>query len=424
MKQEKAKRLIQFTLLSTLFVWSAFSYFELFKFMRNGILFARLIDGRPYVSDFANTYNAGTLAFKCLGEKGEKPNIYDVKVQDLSLKKIVAPVVPEQPFYLQYPPYFFFLALPTALLSINLAWLGWNLIGILLSCLSLVLLYSLSGEKSSRQKALLLGLVFSSYPAWLSVELGQTSLYLVPSLAFMLYFLKKQKRFLAGLCAGFLCIKLQYAPLLLLFGLCLGALPFFAGCFSCLLLLLLGSYFCLGYENIVAFPQALVSAETTNVVSGVSSYLMQNLRGQLVLFLHEEGPILKGLVISFYVIALAFVCFASLKCRQKWQLDDSVFYSTAALVCALSLVSSPHTHIQDYLLLALSYVALSQTSAGQTRFLKNMFVFLPAFSWLFFFLQAPFLFIGLQPYFIYALALIALIMRWRGLNCARSEPKP
>lgn len=407
----KSKKLLQFALLSALLVWGVCAYIELGKYMYQGTLFARILNGRPYVSDFANHYNAGVLARRSLYERIA---VYDIRVQNESLKSLINPVIPEQPFFLQYPPYFFVLALPLAFLPMQIAWIAWNILAVFLCVLSLLKLASLKdcdsakGQSPSKglREAVFIGIVFSSYPAWLSVELGQTSIFLLPALAFMIYFLKANKPLLAGLSSGFLLIKLQYAPLFLLIGLIFGRLRFLAGLSITVLLFFVFSLFVLGVDNLKVYPEALLHGETSDAISGVSSFMMQNLRGELVLLFKEDGGLTKTIVLVFYALS---VLFTALLCWKRERFE----YCAAITIC-IALIASPHTHTQDYLILfclpLLLSSSLSSFKAGSGVLYYSLLFFSPL-SWLFFYLQPFFMALSIQAFFIYLLIVLFFIFQ-------------
>ncbi len=430
--KQKQKALVQFALLCALFSWGVLCYAKLGEFMYKGTLFARLIDGRPYVSDFTNVYNAGVLAKECL--TGEKLDIYDIKVQSEHFNKLIAPIVPEQPFYLQYPPYFFLLTMPLSLVPMNLAWIVWNLLGAGLSLLGLNRLAKQLGMEALERKKLL-AFFMSSYPAWLTVELGQTSFFLLAAATFFISFLKEHRFIAAGLSASILMVKLQYAPMFFLIGVIFGRLKFALTLGLALAILIGLSAFVLGWNTIVNYPHSLISGETGTAVSGVSAFMMQNIRGEMVLFFREDSGTLKKIVVGLFGIASVFSAwqlFTAAK-EQTASADTSAVHSHAesdansdanhssrvspnpddsqrridyaiALALIIALIASPHTHVQDYVLLALPAVLIlgnidSKDAAG--RRIRAMFVNFVPLSWLFFYVQPLALMIYAQLTFLY-----------------------
>lgn len=399
---ERRQKLTRAVLLTALFVWSGLAYVELGKFMYKGILFARNINGRPYVSDFANHYNAGVLAARCLSEKVD---VYDIDVQNKSLQKLIAPVVPEQPFYLQYPPYFFLLALPLSLMPMTVAWIVWNLLGIGLSIFAVFkLINTVEGNLDAKKAILPVALIFSSYPAWLSTELGQTSIYLVAVLVFMLVLLRANKNFAAGISCGFLMIKLQYAPIFLLLGLIRGGARFLLGWIICLIAFLGASIGVLGIDNVMRFPHALLSGETGQAVSGVSEYMMQNVRGELaILAPGAPSSITFPIVLSFFALGVGIAAFLNWKAAQSRSPEAIAF--AFALSILVGLLTSPHTHIQDMILVGISGVLVASFIENANDkwgvLTRRLFVAFPFVSWFLFYAHPLFLIVRVQPFFVY-----------------------
>lgn len=411
----KTKKLVQFGFLSAMFIWAGFAYADLGVYMHDGILFARVLNGRPYVSDFVNVYNSAILADRC--RRGEKINIYDMTLQNESVKKLIAPVVPEEPFFLQYPPHFFALNLPLAAFPMPAAWLLWNLCGIVLSVFALFKLAGAIEFSADKKKTItFMALAFSSFPAWLSVELGQTSLFLVSALTLMLYFLKRRKHLFAGFAAGFLTLKLQYIPFFGLIGLFSGRVQFIAGGIACLVALGLVSLAILGLPNILNYPHALLSGETGKAVSGVSSHMMQNLRGQLVLWSGGDKPVIFKSAAAIFLLSLIPVGLLNWKARFSEALEGGGFEPVWALTIMSALLFSPHTHTQDYVLLFVASMLLWKwLSSGQRTGLRRaairwLIMLFPGLSWFLFFLQPLFMYVGVQPFFIYLVIITILVL--------------
>ncbi len=399
-RKEKQLRLVKFALLSALFVWAILAYAKLGEYMYEGTLFAREIDGRPYVSDFANHYNAALLASKSLASHCD---IYDIALQNQSLKELIKPVVPEQPFYLQYPPYFFCLVLPLSALPIPAAWFVWNLVAIALAITALIKLSDLPRNETF----IAIALIFSSYPAWLSIEIGQTSLYLLAFASFMLFFLKEKRFVLAGLSSAFLMVKLQYAPVFFLIGLIRGGLKFFCSWFIALALFIISSILLLGLDNVLNYPEALLKGETGQEVSGVSSFMMQNLRGELVLFAGEHNALASVVVLASFALGIVLSGWLLFKAQKTNSYSEIKKACAQAIIIAL--LFSPHTHTQDYLLAGTcAFLLMPEAKLAKTKWRslaeKMLLAFAPL-SWLFFYLQPLFMLFHIQAFFVYLLLL-------------------
>lgn len=398
---QKNKNLIKFALLASLVTWGILAYIELGKYMYAGTLFVRTIDGQRCVSDFANHYNASLLARRCLSEKIA---IYDINVQQQSLQNILCGANTKLPFYLQYPPYFFALVLPLSIFpSINLAWIAWAVLGLLAAIISLAIL---AGDLTFKQRNIAVLMVLSSYPAWLSIELGQTSLILFPALVGMLTLLPTRP-LLAAISASVGMIKLQYMPVLLLAGLSVGKLRYLLG--SVLAAVLLGglSLTVLGVDNVISYPQALLNGETAATVGGVSANVMQNLRGELVLVLGEDSALVRHCAMGGFALSGIFLCWIWLSVYPKLANRDSdkALKLCASVTVLAALAFSIHTHTQDYLIAAIPCIWLWQHFQGEAK--SNILTYLllgfSGVSWLFFIFLPIFQLAKIQPFFFWNL---------------------
>jgi hypothetical protein len=94
--------------------------------------------------------------------------------------------------------------------------------------------------------------------------------------------LRSESHFLAGLLTGFIVIKLQYAPLIVLVGLILGRLKFLYGLIISSSIFLLATLYVVGWDNIISYPSSLLYGESLQTTGAV---IMQNFRGQALLLL-------------------------------------------------------------------------------------------------------------------------------------------
>jgi hypothetical protein len=373
---------------------------------RQGKLFAFYDAGRPFVSDFANHYNAGVLARRAIAGG---VNIYDPRVQDDSLQKVIAPVKPELPFYLQYPPYFFTMTSWLPSFDLFAGWLVWALLGMLLVLPSIAAL-ALGTFSTKPAVGIATAAVLAAYPTWLSFRMGQTSLWAFPALVAFWFFLRANKPVPAGVAAAILLVKLQYGPIVWLLGLILGKARFVAAAAGTLLLMLLISGLTLGWDNLLRYPAALLTADTSHEFSGVPVWLMQNFRGQLALLVQGETTVTR-LISGLLVFATAFgVIWIWYKRRHSFETLASV--TTLAL-----LASSLHTFAQDYIFAAIPCIWLwgpaGEAGNAPTITRRVLIVSFPVISWAFFIFQKFFAIARIEPFLLWAiaLALVALARR-------------
>lgn len=399
-----------FAYVVALFVWGLCAYVQLGKYQYQGELFAYRRDEGPYTNDFVNLYSAGQLARTCL--TGTKVDVYDIKVQEASVRELTKPVVPELPFYFQYPPYTFVLALPLVFLPILGAWLAWDIIGLGLSAAALWMVTRETFESPFKRVFAMTG-IFSAMPMWVSVWLGQPALFACAGITMFFLAVRDRRPYLAALCTIPVLVKMQYLPLIGLIGLIMLGVPYALTVAGILAVLVLLSVAVLGADNVRAFPHAL-SQETATAVSGVAAEVMQNLRGFLTLVLPQSPDIVRTVSIVAYLVAtvaLAYLWF-SMKRREILENKDAFAYA-ASITTLMMLITSLHTHRQDYILLAAPciWLYMLHTKYGSPwagKIARILLVSFPFCSWLYFILHPLFAMIYIQAFFAWAVALFAV----------------
>jgi hypothetical protein len=424
MAHAKIQRLGRFAYLSTMSIWGLMAYAEILKIWRKGELFGFVRDGQPYVSDFALYYQAAVLGKKCLEQAAQHINIYDAMVQHETMRSFMD-VMPQAPMYLQYPPYFFTLQSPLGFLSIDGAFWLFTLASLL--CAFATFHFCLAPYLKTRTQYWCAAiLIFSSFPFWQTLRLGQSALFLMASFYFSLMI---RHGIASGASAFYTLIKLQYLPTAGLTGLLRSKLPFAIGICAAGALLTIGACLTLGWHNVVAFPNALFNHELNAPAIGVSQEEMQNVRGQAILL---TRMIMKDAAVYMKVVgAMTIGAFACMLAYTGWvwwrlrkiEIKDAQHPLVALAICITligALIASPHTHKQDYVLLALPAVIcfwLHHNQILQTERARRLIAranrlcwWLPLLSWPFFVLMFLFQFMLVQPFFVYALALLVIVV--------------
>lgn len=408
-----------FSYFCVLACWAANTYVEIFRYLQKGILFARLIDGRPYINDFVLWYNAAMLAAKY--SPSNPINIYDPALQNEGIVSLTAPIVPELTFYVQYPPQFFALVRPMAGLGLQNAWLCWCALALLLILLALWFLCKNCGL-SKFSTAFVFIAVFGSFPAWISFELGQTALYQFPAIISFWLLLRAGKPFFAGLLSGILLVKLQYIPFLIGTGLMTGRFKYLVGIVLSGASLALLSFVTVGWSNIINYPKALLFGETSDKVSGVSAVEMQNFRGELVLLTGGESHFIHLLALGLFALSFLSIVFLWMivypRLLSKAVFDKSKAFDLCASISALvMLIGSPHTHTHEYLSVIIPAVFLHNVFnlfdaklTPRLRTLRILLLSFPVLSWIFFIFKFLFQLVRIQPFLIWALAVLAIVI--------------
>lgn len=402
-----------FSYISFLALWMIATYADTFIAFAANRLLAYQHEGIVYTCDFILYYNNGNLAWQALHDH---INIYDPLVQNSGLEKLVAMKL-DKIFYSQYPPYLFVLMMPLPFLPMTTVWYLWELFG------ALGIVFSIKNfcrnlDLSKLKKTFLLVASFASFPYWLCFRLAQVALVLYP--AFLGYWvsLQNKKWFLAGILGGFCLLKLQYAPVMFLVGTILGGMKFFAGFSLMGAIYLASSVLILGWNNVAGYPAALKFGEISGQVTGVSPETQQNIRGQLVALLHNDGHEIHTLVSVIWVLTglgLAYIWFKKRKEILEAR-DNKLFAYLGSITLLTLLITSPHTHKQDYAFVILPavwilFVLMPEDKALSKKLLalKILIVGFPFFSWIFYFatLVLPAI---VQPFFAWALSIIILLV--------------
>ncbi len=391
-----------------MFFWALNVYAFLGKLLVQGQQFAFRIDGKPYMSDFINVYGAGVLARDCLSSPVK---IYDREVQDKLQRKLVAPVEPERTFYNQYPPLMFVVFIPLSIMSMTNAYVAWTLFSAVVAQLTLHFSV-LKLFKSPFAKLTAASAFFGAYPVWLSFRLGQTSLFLFPVLVAFLMLLK-QKRFVqAGVVASLVMLKLQYFPMVLAVGFAAGGLKFLASIIVSSLVLVGVCTLVVGWQNILAFPHAILSHEVSDKVVGVAAESMQNIRGMLVLVMGGDTNMVHYIAGACALLAVITMFFVWKRCSVK---DPLRFDMLASITILVMLLTSPHTHTQDYMIAMLPcawmfLIADRSELVNRKRgmFLKTLVISFTIVSWIFYLFMFLFHMLKIQPFAVWAIAMLAM----------------
>ena len=385
---EENKDRLRFAYLCALFCWTVLVFGQLFTWIHDNEMFAVERDHKPFLTDICIYYAAGKLAVMAMHEP---TNVYDIHLQDQVLKAVIAPVSPEKPWLIQYPPPVFVLASVLTLMTLPVAWGVFCLIGD--SLLFLTLYQLLKDDLPVRKDYALIALgVCSSFPFWMCNRLGQLALYTVPSTILFWLLLRGKKQFSAGLSVALLLMKFQYLPFISAAGVVQGKLRFITGAILSCSLVLIASGLILGWQNLLNYPQTMVPAEfATNLYTGINPVEQQNLRALLVRVTGVDSPFNSRLcMVACLAVSLMLLLFWWKGLKTVDADMRFKFMCTLTIVC--SLVFSPHAHTQDYLLLAVPVAWLWLEARGKTgvasKWSRIFVVSMPPLTWVLFVVDA------------------------------------
>lgn len=466
---------IWFAYFSGLLIWTVLTYGHTVRSYTEDKLFAYVQDGMTYTADFILYYNNGILSWDAWKYKID---IYDPHLQNQYLQQLVPNVKLEKIFYSQYPPYLFAIMLPLPFLPMKTVWIIWELAGIFGIAFSVyhILKTTLKGTFT---RAFTYVAVFASFPGWLCFRLGQVALILYPAIMFYWMSLDQKKWFRAGLLGGFCLLKLQYMPVMFLTGIFLGGWRFFAG-YTLMGLFYLGlTIGVLGIDNLLRYPAALKFGEISGEVTGVAPESQQNLRGQLVVLLNNDGDVVHLIATVFWLAASLFLGYLWWRESQRRKREAAAIASTtgsadagesgnstgdgsqkssspsltlaqnllalqrqrfmvlASATMLIALISSPHTHKQDYIFMTIPCIWLIYSVIGNYPLeaapvqgaskkallaLRYLLIGFPVLSWIFFISGQILPVTIIQPFFVWDIAvLVCLYFAGRPLWNAKPE---
>lgn len=344
--------------------------------------------GKADITDFFQYYQASAL-----GQSKQSKKVYDPAVQKAWADELIAPIKSEKVFYNQQPPFSYTLLLPLSWLPPPSAYLAWCLAQMGFGLGGLYYLSRL-GPLNSRDRLLFIVGVAVSFPAYSCIWHGNTSFWLLGTMSFFIAFLYERKELLSGLFLALSTFKPQYLFPLTVPIAAMKRWKVAAALVIFELLLMLSAAPLIGLENVISYPYVVTHAESSENFIGVNAHKMISLRGPIAMFL-STGSSLK------ITAALMFLCLGPLyllwrKCTGVLSSAisvDALRFLWAVTICTM-LLTSPHSHLFDFLLVAmaaaLTLKTLSpkgmSTGSGNTgaprRLWTTMLVIFPPLSWI------------------------------------------
>lgn len=357
---------------SFVFFWALNAYMLIGTWYQEKKLLALEIDGRPYVADFVLNYMSAQMSMD--SSKGHV-KIYDPEEERRYIDAITAPVKQEAVFLAQYPPPFFLINTPLALLDAGGAWLAYSFLCFALILASLWAMCQSAGRCMASPLLAWLGsaaAVLGSFPAWMGFRLGQIVMFFFPAVMMTFWALEKKKHVLAGVITALLILKAQYLPVIGLIGLTVGGFRYFISAFLSVSLFVALSGMHLGWDNIIAYPKSLAAADSSQGVTGAAPEQMQNLRGLMVQFTGSDSHTVHIIYWVVFLILLCVIAYMWFVLFRRARNHPQAFRAYASLTVVLMLMFGPHTHMQDYILLSLPAIWLWQMPLPEDEKARNL----------------------------------------------------
>ena len=303
-----------------------------------------LAQSRKLFIDFRMDYALGKML-----ASDQRAKLYDPPSQFIQFTKTIQPLPPGQIGFICYMPFFYLLMLPLSSLSVHQALLVWLCSSMALGIAGLTLLGKRSGLSVNQIMLVLLG-TLSCEPAIYALTLGQTSWYFVAFLSF--FFLGILGRFeLVAIIAGVLSlIKMQYGLLTIVITLLQRRWKLLAGVavISIILNAMTAPY--IGWSDILHYPTNVNAwSQRQDLDFGFMSRTLISLRAPLVCYLPWDLANILTRVQA--LIGLGFI--TSIWWRTP-KGNQAALRWAIAMTIVLGLLTSPHSHIYDCLLLCIA----------------------------------------------------------------------
>ncbi len=335
-------------------------------------------DGKIFITDFMHFYRAGKMV---LSE--DRKNLYDLKVQQDWLNKLVAPYTPTVEMNNQNVPYYWMLFVPLSFLPIDAAHLVWDAVSM---SLAIVGVYLLGRNNNSLGKAgnfFLIGLFLASFAGFQTIYIGQSSLFVLGMVSLYWYSFLKGRDVAAGIFLASV-VKLQYLPFFMIPLLVQRKVKTIIAFGATLAVYLLAVGLLTDWQNVFGYPKALFSIETNTYVAADR---MISLRSILSHFLPQSIVLPASMVLS--VASLPLLGWIWIKAGK----NVHAVRSATALTVLIAMLASPHSFEIDCVLLALPAVltvpAVSLSKFEGLRTIEKAYCLLyfayPLLSWIIFF---------------------------------------
>jgi len=386
-------------------IWVAYT---IARFLAQNEFFARMNALPNLFIDFRKYYSMARMLFSDMRE-----HIYDPSAQ-LQFFNLYGSLSPAQRLlYSEYPPFFFPLVAPFALIPINQAFIAWCLLSMTIG-LSVVWRLSRTSGLTTTQSWLLTFGVVASIPTWLCVMLGQSSFFLLGIIGFFCWSLLKNRDTACGIALALSTIKPQYAPFLCIPLIAQRRWRALLAAIVCESALLIFAALIIGWKNVLHYPHILLSADTN-----FAQYLLVCLRGPLSSLMPYSEAFNLSIILLIIACCLLYSLWRGSSVISKGNVPvsaaatpeperaqaptlsgvnaESTRWLLAVTICS-AIALSPHTHAYDCVLLAIPAALTIQTlsptramkiSSTSLRLWNLAFLLYPLFAWLMWVLFTP-----------------------------------
>ena len=314
--------------------------FILWHTAKNGQLFVSLKPLEP-VSDYLFWYAGGTVA-----NSPQRHHLYELATLLPVWNSLIAPAhLDVAPAYV-HPPYFALLFIPFAILPITTSYIIWTVAWLIFGWISLILI--LKSRKTFSTGEIIAFLIVTTVlpPSLACIRIGQLSWLILALLGLFYYCFEQRRHILAGVCMAFLSIKPHYFLFFVLPAFIDRRWKTLAAFAVVESVFMVASGVILGWHNVFGYPSILMNRDAT--APAVAPHRMISVRVFFNLFLESHAAQTASMVAMVIAWGLViYVWYRTLK--SKPQLSNWAMTLTV-LAC---IVTSPHTHMYDAMLIAI-----------------------------------------------------------------------
>jgi hypothetical protein len=380
--------------------------------------FTEVLEHQPgQFMDFLVYYSSGKMI-----NAGQGNWLYDSTAQNTWYHALTGVRLPAS--YLPYPPFFTLISWPLTFLPVNFAYLLWSVFSIAVATAGLFCLAK--GYPRWHYLAFWAGLM-ASVPTWRCLILGQTSLLFLGLVSFFVVAIRQRRDILAGVILAILSLKPQFSIYLFVLALAMRKWKILLSFALGLAVLFALSSVTVGWNVILEYPKVCVKIAQA---SPQSFYVdrMISLRGFFTQLLPQSYSNLLSYVGSGLGLLGVFLIVGGVRDEKNNRLPWII-----AMTVMLYLVTGPHAHLYDAILLAVPACILNlavglsgmdKLDNNAARVAAAIIYFYPGLSWLSFVSFAKESALFFDMFFFLNLSLLVLMCRLRPAQPVLSDEQP
>jgi hypothetical protein len=301
-------------------------------------------------SDYLFWYVGGLVA-----ASSERHHLYELSTLLPVWNQLIYPAhLNVAPAYV-HPPYFAVLFIPFTKLALTPSWSVWTIAWLIFGWVVVSMIMESRKTFTKGEIVAFLIVMTVAPPSLACIRIGQLSWLVLALIGLSYYCFGHRRDVLGGIALSILSVKPHYFLFFVLPALIDKRWKILASLFVVEMLLLVAAGLVVGWSNVFEYPSVLLSRDQT--APAVAPHRMISLRFFFNLFLPGAWPQTASMVTMIFALGIiAFVWYQTLK--HKPQLSNWAM----ALTVFACVVTSPHTHMYDALLLAIPAALTLETA--------------------------------------------------------------